>query len=117
MNEKVTVYIDTAKWNRGATGGWGDGQTGCANTFIQKAHGVMAHFGNHASRLDPTVTSEVIRINDNKETPDSYKKVALQTLLTPYKIDLVFVDPPAAETPVTVSVKSSESDNDSMAAV
>lgn len=102
---KTTVYIPVEKWKRGESGGWGDGQTGgCANTFIQKSQGIMSHFGSKLSKLDPVVTGEIIRINDDEKTPDSYKKLALSALLEPYEINLVFIEPPCAvKEPVSVT--------------
>jgi hypothetical protein len=104
---KVTVYIPMDKWLRGSMttqGGWGNGSTGCASTFIQKACGVMEHFGPEQAetRLDRTVLCEVIRINDDRTTPDNYKQQALQALLGPYDINLVFVEPAVRAQPVIV---------------
>lgn len=109
---KVTVYIPMEKWNRGSGGAWGDGKSGgCANTFIQKNSGVMSHFGAFRSQLGEVVTREVIRINDNKATPDDYKMGALKALLEPYGLNLVFVQPPCAvDTAPSLVLKNDDED-------
>lgn len=107
---KQTVFIPMEKWQRGRAGAWGNGKSGgCANTFIQKSQGVMAHFGPHFSKLDRVVTNEIVRINDNPTTPDDYKQKALAALLEPYGIELVFVAPPcAAQSLVPAAISGEE---------
>lgn len=114
---KITVYIPMESWKRGEGAGWGDGKEGCANTFIQKSHGVMSHFGDANSRLDRVVTEEVIWINDNKATPDSYKIGALKALLEPYNIELVFVAAQPCEIAELASVRKSADQDDDLTTV